>query len=310
MKNQWLFAILVIVFSISFSVAAKQEKFIKHTVLKGETITQISQKYKVTPYDIYRLNPDSQNGIKLNSVLLIPSSSSNSNDIASEKVVSNSIATSHVVQPKETLYSLSKKYNVSIEAIQNANGETLKNGLKIGQTIIIPVTEELNTSVPKITVAPKVVAIPIQPKLIEKPIAVSKVTSRYHIIQPKETKYSISKKYEVTIAELEQINPQIVAGFPIGFKLLLPGNSKNVATTISEQKVVEVPGNNVQPIPSTKKYYQEYLVKPKETVLSISSDFGITESELIALNPELKKGVKLGMILRVPKISEDEKKKP
>ena len=64
MKNQWLFTILVTVFSISLSVAEKQEKFIKHTVLKGETITQISQKYKVTPYDIYRLNPDSQKVIQ------------------------------------------------------------------------------------------------------------------------------------------------------------------------------------------------------------------------------------------------------
>lgn len=309
MKNQWLFTILVIVFSISFSVAAKQEKFIKHTVLKGETVTQISQKYKVTPYDIYRLNPDSQNGIKLNSVLLIPSSSINSIEIVPEKSIANSNTTSHLVQPKETLYSLSKQYNVSIEALQNANGEALKNGLKIGQTIIIPSSEGLNTSVPKIADTPKVVA-PSEPKIIEKPVSVSKASSQYHIIQPKETKYSISKKYDVTIAELEQINPQIVTGFPIGLKLILPSNSKNVEPTISENKVVEEKSNDVPLKTSTKIYYQEYLVKPKETVLSISSDFGITESELIALNPELKRGVKLGMILRVPKTSEDEKKNP
>ena len=138
MKNQWLFTILLTAFSISSSVSAMQEKFIKHNVLKGETITQISQKYKVTPYDIYKLNPDSQNGIKLNSVLLIPSSSMVSNNGAPEQVAINVKATSHTTQPKETLYSLSKQYNVSVEAIQNANGDALKNGLKIGQKIIIP----------------------------------------------------------------------------------------------------------------------------------------------------------------------------
>ena len=312
MKNQWLFTILVTVFSISSSVSAMQEKFIKHTVLKGETITQISQKYKVTPYDIYKLNPDSQNGIKLNTVLIIPSSGQIPSNTVSQPAITNTNvstnATTHVAQPKETLYSISKQYNVTIEAIQNANGDALKNGLKIGQKIIIPTADASTASVPKIEAAPKVVA-PSEPKIIEKPVTVAKATSRYHIIQPKETKYSISKKYEVTIAELESINPQIVNGFPIGLKLSLPSNAKNVEATISENKTGGETNNNAPASTSTKKYFQEYLVKPKETVLSIATDFGITESELIALNPELKKGIKLGMLLRVPKISEDEKKK-
>ena len=309
MKNLWLFTILVTVFSISFSVAAKQEKFIKHTVLKGETITQISQKYKVTPYDIYRLNPDSQKGIQLNSVLLIPSTGQIPSTNVSQPVATNSAATTHVAQPKETLYSISKQHNVTVEALQNANGDALKNGLKIGQKIIIPAADALTASVPKTEVAPKVVA-PSEPKTVEKPVAVPKASGQYHIILPKETKYSISKKYEVSIAELESINPQIVTGFPIGLKLLLPSNAKNVdASTTTEVKAVETTNNNTIASTSTKKYFQEYLVKPKETVLSIATDFGITESELIALNPELKKGIKINMLLRVPKISEDQKKK-
>lgn len=312
MKNQWLFTILVTVFSFSLSVAAKQEKFIKHTVLKGETITQISQKYKVTPYDIYKLNPDSQKGIQLNSVLLIPSTGQIPSNTVSQPSVTNTNvstnATTHVAQPKETLYSISKQYNVTVEAIQNANGEALKNGLKIGQKIIIPTADASTVSVPKITeVAPKVVA-PSEPKTVEKTVAVPKASNQYHIILPKETKYSISRKYEVSIAELESINPQIVTGFPIGLKLVLPSNAKNVDATVSEVKAI-VETNNATATTSTKKYFQEYLVKPKETVLSIATDFGITENELIALNPELKKGIKINMLLRVPKISEDQKKK-
>ena len=315
MKNQWLFTILVTVLSISSSVSAMQEKFIKHTVLKGETITQISQKYKVTPYDIYRLNPDSQKGIQLNSVLLIPSNGQIPSNTVSQPVATNTNAstgtTTHIALPKETLYSISKQYNVTVEAIQNANGDALKNGLKIGQKIIIPTVDASTLLVPKTEVAPKVVT-PSEPKVIEKPVAVTKSSGQYHIILPKETKYSISRKYEVSIAELESINPQIINGFPIGLKLLLPSNAKNTESTPAttpEVKVVEVKSNEAPASSSTKKYFQEYLVKPKETVLSIATDFGITENELIVLNPELKKGIKLGMLLRVPKISEDEKKK-
>ena len=56
-------AILTLVFLMSFTINA-QDKITKHTVAKGETISQIAQKYKITPLDIYRLNPDAQNGLK------------------------------------------------------------------------------------------------------------------------------------------------------------------------------------------------------------------------------------------------------
>lgn len=100
--------ILVLVFSCSVF----GQNYIKHTVAAGETITQIAQKYKVTPYDIYRLNPDSQNGIQLNAVLLIPKS------LASEVKPKSAVVSetkTHTVVAKETLYSISKKYNITIE---------------------------------------------------------------------------------------------------------------------------------------------------------------------------------------------------
>ena len=43
----------------------------------------------------------------------------------------------HKVTPQETLFGISRRYQVSVGEIQNAN-EILKQGLKIGQTIRIP----------------------------------------------------------------------------------------------------------------------------------------------------------------------------
>jgi LysM repeat protein len=54
-------------------------------VEKGETINQIAQKYHVTPYDIYKLNPDAQSGLKPNSVLLIGKQSVATTPVASAK---------------------------------------------------------------------------------------------------------------------------------------------------------------------------------------------------------------------------------
>jgi LysM repeat protein len=302
MKNRIIFSLLF-VFGATFSMMAKQDKYVKHTVAKGETITLIAQKYKVTPFDIYKLNPDSQNGIQLDSVLLIPASSLEPTVIVpkSKQPIANSNPTTHLVQPKETLYSVSKQYGVTVDALKEANGDLLKDGLKIGQTIKIPNSN--NASIATTAVAPQKEIVKESPRPVvktEPKAETPKGNTTYHVIEPKETKYGISKKYGMTIQELERLNPAIVSDFPIGLKLVVSGNAP---------AVVEKPVESAEPItvkpavvnPSSgKKYLQEYVVKPKETIQSIATDFGITETELIQLNPELKKGVKLGMILRVP----------
>ncbi len=285
MKKRILFSIALTIFSFVFSVSAMQDKYIKHTVVKGETITIIAQKYRVTPYDIFKLNPDSQNGIQLNSVLLIPTAvpTNSSNLVKKDAPKSNPIT--HIVLQNETLYSISKQYNLTIEALKAANADLLNNGLKIGQNITIPSSNDI----------PKQII-----KSESKVKGYSKKVS-YHVIESKETKYSISKKYGMTIQELERLNPQIVNDFPIGLKLVISSNTSSVVANNKEPvtpKVEKYPLQNS----SLKKHLQEYVVKPKETIASIASDFHISEVELIQLNPELKKGVKLGMILRVPQL--------
>jgi len=298
MKNRILYSILLTVFSFCFTVSAKQEKYIKHNVSTGETVNSISQKYRVTPYDIYKLNPDSQNGIQLNSVLLIPPSTTVVTSNTSKQAEPKSNPTTHIVQPKETLFSLSRQYGVTVDALKEANADLLKDGLKFGQTIKIPSTiasqeiyekPPLEKPVPAPEDTPKAV-VKSEPKA-EKPAG----NSTYHVIEPKETKFGISKKYGMTIPELERLNPQIVNDFPVGLKLVVSGNAASTSETITP--VVVKPATE-----STKKYLQEYVVKPKETIASIANDFGISESELIQLNPELKKGIKIGIILRVPMV--------
>ena len=293
---------------------AKQEKYIKHTVVKGETINILAQKYHVTPYDIYKLNPDSQNGIQLDSVLLIPPSQAEptvyvapktTSPVVTSTTVQNTNPTTHLVQPKETLYSLSKQYNVTIDALKSANGDLLKDGLKIGMNVKIPASDGQVVAVTTPAVVNEVVKE--TPKVVAPKIETPTAGTGYHIIEPKETKYGISKKYGMTIAELERLNPQIAADFPIGFKLVVSGNTPNqtvVETTKPSTETVKPAvetSTSTTTTSSTKKYLEEYVVKPKETTSSIANDYGMSEQELISLNPELKKGVKLGMILRVPK---------
>ena len=128
---KYFFVICMTTLLFNYSAFA-QGKTTTHKVEKGETITQIALKYKTTPTAIYKINPDSQSGIQENQILSIP------DGILQQK---NNLV--HIVGPKETLYGLATKYNVKIEALRNANEESLINGLKIGQELLIPKFSEI-----------------------------------------------------------------------------------------------------------------------------------------------------------------------
>lgn len=243
---------VVFLFSLIFLFGLPAQSQIKHVVAKGETVFQIAKKYEVTPFDIYRLNPDAKNGVQENTTLLIPKATSGKGVI-------------HVVGEKETLFGISKKYNVSVTDLEAWNKATLQNGLKKGQEIFVskPSAADLKS---------------VSTPFVLKPKPVSNVTT--HLVEAKETKYGIATRYGLTVTELEQLNPQIISGLNIGQTLILkPGVQ------------VKKPSNVT---------LVNYEVQPKETLYSLSKKFDIAQGDLITLNPDLQDGLKIGMILKVP----------
>ena len=264
-------------FLLLSATALAQDNFIKHTVEKGETVTKIAQKYKVTPANIYNLNPDSQKGLKPDMVLLIPKGNG---AIIVEKTDSN---TKHTIAAKETLYGLAKLYNVSVEELENANPDLKKEGLKVGATINIPSKK----------------GAPATVKAEKKEDKKNKKSNEavFHQVEAKETKYSIAKQYGISVEELERSNPDIKDGLQIGFRLKIPASaSKSVAKL--EEKAIE-PEKRIESEP-VKADNVGYVVLPKETLFGLSRKLGISQENLIKLNPELKDGVREGMVLNLP----------
>ncbi len=132
-----MFKKAILVFVALFSFALNAQNYRKHKVVQGETITQIAQKYNCTPSEIFSLNPDAQNGIQPDAVIIIPNA----------KTTLATADNSHLVAPKETLYSISKLYSVSIEELQNANPTLISEGLKAGQNLVIPKKSLTNLNV-------------------------------------------------------------------------------------------------------------------------------------------------------------------
>ena len=270
-NTNYFFAIIAIIL-FSITPVLGQEKIDKYVVGKGETINQIAQKFNITPYEIYKLNPDAQSGLKPNSVLLIPKKGKTP---ATPKPATKQLPKTHEVVAKETLFGIEKKYGVTDEELKKANPDLVKYGLQIGQVLNIP------------------------SKGAVQPSSVTKNAPVFHTVLPKETKFSIAKQYNITIQELEQKNPDIVANLPIGYELLIKGNRPKAAAKTVAPEIKATPAKPTIVIKEPVSYI-DYTVKAKETFYSLSKQFGLTQQQLIDLNPNLSAGVQEGMILKVP----------
>lgn len=210
-----VFRLIIVLFF--FSVGAfSQEKFIKHKISNGENLTVIAKKYGVKIKDISEANPNAPATLKLNSILLIP----NNNKKITKKVPAKSTETvanttpvlvptsnsgSHEVLAKETLWGISKKYNVSVDDLKKANPLLETEGLKIGQQINIPSNSAV-ASVPEI-------------QNVQTPVVTDVAVSRE--VLSKETKYAIAKEFGITVAELEKQNPAIKKRLKVGSVLTI-----------------------------------------------------------------------------------------
>ena len=258
-----LLKVVFFVFLFSSCVAqTSQDGIQKHTVAKGETVYQIAKQYQVTPFDIYRLNPDAKEGIQENTTLLIPKKGSNTKQLSQN----TDDVKKHIVETKETLYSIAKKYEVSVADLKEWNEADLKDGLKIGQEIIVFVKYA-----------------PINSGYVEVKEIKTTSTVFSHVVKMQETKFGISKKYNISIEELERFNPQIIEGLEVGQVLKIKENDVKETIEVKEIKTTDF-----------------YVVKPEETLYSLSKKLNVSEEQLIKLNPEIKMGFKDGMVLKIP----------
>lgn len=120
--------------------------YILHNVEKGRTLYSLAKEYNIEQKDIIALNPEiSDDGIKEGQVLKIPVKEIKKQ--VAPRVKEQQNFKTHHVQSGETLYSLSKLYKVSIDSIELLNNG-LKEGLKVGETIYIPLIDQtrINTN--------------------------------------------------------------------------------------------------------------------------------------------------------------------
>lgn len=266
-----IYILLVSFFSFGCG-AAIQQQYASHTVAKGDTAYSVSKEYGISADELYRLNPEAKNGLKENTVLILPSKSIGSAGTNKGSVSQAATDTfkMHRVKRKETLFGISQQYGVSVEELKKYNKELYSRELKKGEKIRIPIVDEVASSGS------------------EKSNSGGTVPGEgSHTVMAKETQYGIARKYGITIAELEALNPNLPANLPIGTVLNVPKKSVTGSATIEDDA------------------YDFYEVQPKEGFFRLKIKLGLSEEEIIALNPYVKEGLKEGMILKIPKNSSE-----
>jgi len=107
----------------------------------------------------------------------------------------------HKVEPKETFYSIAKKYKCSVADLQAANKEVKE--LKVGMEIKVPVTKLKTTTSDSKAVSGEIKAPTTEAK---KKNSQPRTTSETHKVKAGETLYGIAKQYNIPPAELKSIN--------------------------------------------------------------------------------------------------------
>jgi len=277
--NQVFKNIVVLLLFAFVGCKAIAQKFTTHAVKKGETLESISKQYRVTPYTILTYNKEIKQGqdLKPNTILVIPADGSTSGPskkpvvVSDEKPADESSVeqeepigfTSHKVRRKETLYGIAKRYNVTEEDIKRYNRDLYSAQLKKRMVLRIPKFKRVKPEESDVNPDDYIA----------------------YTVAPKETRWSIAHKRGITIDSMLVLNPDLSKTSDYlreGQELMLP----------------RLPGSTVEN--QETQIFVSYTVPAKMNFFQLQQQFGVKAEEIVRLNPELKDGLKEGMVIRIP----------
>ena len=168
---------------------------------------------------------------------------------------------SHKVKKKETLYSISRLYDLNIEQVMEYNPILSRRGLRKRMILKIPVFKKKEL---------------VSEEIPDHNIIIYKV-------KPKDTKWRIAYNNNITIQELEKMNPVLKKGLKIDQKIKIPKSDKmNLSNLIDSN-------------------FNYYTVKQGEGYYRIQKKLGVSKKILDSLNPILlEQGLLNGMVLKLP----------
>ncbi|WP_333820235.1 LysM peptidoglycan-binding domain-containing protein [Ohtaekwangia sp.] len=167
--------------------------FVVHQVGEKETLYAISKRYGTTVDAIVQYNPTASSGLSIGQILKVPYTAKSTNTTTAK----SGGGIIHVVAAKETMFSISKAYGVTVDEIRQWNN-LADNNLSVGQEIVI---RKRNTASSNSTTNP---ANNNTQTAVTQPAHTN--TAGQHVVEAKETLYSIANKYDISVQQLKEWN--------------------------------------------------------------------------------------------------------
>ncbi len=260
--------LLVFVLTLSYSNASSliagdsvgvervgNKTFILHKVSPQETLFAISRKYQVPVGEIQSANEVLKQGLKIGQTIRVP---------YIEKNAVPAGAALHKVNPGETLFSISKKYGISVDSLKQWN-KLMGNDLSVGQALIVK----------DATLASDYQAPPVAPVLTTTPtVTTAKVTPTAAETQPK----TDSKPDKKSAQQPEATKPQ-------------PEPTRTSITVANTTPVA--PGEWIS-----------HTVKQGETLFSVSTQYNSSVEDLIKWNGLTSNNLRSGQVIKVGRAPE------
>jgi LysM repeat protein len=232
------------------------KSFVIHQVGERETLYGISRRYGATIPGILEFNPTADGGLEIGTILKVP--------YTPKSKVQSPAGLIHTVAPKETLFSISKLYNVTIDELRTWNSLS-DYALSTGQTLVI---KKRNTT---LATSPE-----------SKPTEVKTIPSggMRHVVVQGETLFSIARQYNVTVQQIKDWNSLATNELKIGQAISLSSSMTTPAST-----TVSTPVPVVATTPRPQETTPGVVPKPAVT-MPVENTIKISES--VAGTDEIK----------------------
>jgi membrane-bound lytic murein transglycosylase D len=281
-----------------------QKNYFQVSVKKGESVKEISSRYSVSYSKVCALNKLKNGKILKTGKLKIPGKEPLHQEMiaqetgkmkAGEKDAEPALSKPadqkqyHRVQRGEKLASIARNYGLSVSDLMVWNkmkGKSLKNGqiLALSPQNSICEVDTFNHTQPE---------------------KLASGLPQFHKICKGDRLFSISKKYGITISQLQQLNPKLSPSLVVGnvIRVSIPETSDLVSTdsSIKPQEVVaHHQGNKTSNATSKVELKKMYLVQKGDTLYSITRKFTkLTIKDLMRINKLKDKNIKPGQQLIV-----------
>lgn len=186
----------------------------------------------------------------------------------------------HTVAKGDNAYNIARKYGISLDEFYKLNPAAKSGNLRIGD---------------KVTVK-------------NGPAASASSAVSYITVQSGQTLYGLLRQYKISEAELRKLNPGLESNLKIGDRIALPASNvsryadSNTSGTSDKAKPsapVSSSANTYTSSGISSDNFVTYTVQSGDTTFGIVNKFSVSLDDLIRLNPDLAKGLRSGMVLKV-----------